>query len=143
MVPAGEEIAALLDRCQQRLTAALRGRASQARLRLDAVAARRPLRRPLDRVHELAQRLDEISARSLRAVRQNVAKARALADARSRQIHALSPLSVLERGYSLTQRWPAGGLIRSAADVAAGDELVTRLAAGEIISRVEETRPDS
>jgi exodeoxyribonuclease VII large subunit len=44
----------------------------------------------------------------------------------------------LERGYSLTLR-ADGSLVRSAADVAPGQELVTRLADGSVRSRVEST----
>ena len=42
----------------------------------------------------------------------------------------------LERGYSLTLR-ADGSLVRRAADVAPGQELVTRLADGSVHSRVE------
>jgi exodeoxyribonuclease VII large subunit len=140
VVPAVDEISALLLRYQQRLATGLRTRAAQARLRLDALASRRALRRPLDRVHELAQRLDELSARATRAMHHRTAKARALTDARSRQIAALSPLSVLARGYSLTQRLPDGEIVRDAGRLTVGDQLLTRFATGEAISRVEEIR---
>jgi exodeoxyribonuclease VII large subunit len=43
----------------------------------------------------------------------------------------------LERGYTLTLR-ADGSLVRSAADVAPGQALVTRLADGSVRSRVEE-----
>ncbi len=46
----------------------------------------------------------------------------------------------LERGYSLTLR-ADGSLVRSAADVAPGQELVTRLADGSVRSRIEATGP--
>ncbi len=104
VVPAADEIAAHLAQQQSRLTAALRNRAITARMRVENLASRRPLRRPLDQIHELAQRLDELSSRSTRALGQRVARLRALADSRARQIDALSPLAVLGRGYSITQR---------------------------------------
>jgi exodeoxyribonuclease VII large subunit len=44
----------------------------------------------------------------------------------------------LERGYTLTLR-ADGSLVRSTADVAPGQELVTRLADGSVHSRVEAT----
>ena len=56
------------------------------------------------------------------------------------RLESLSPLNVLARGYSLTLT-DKGKLLRSAADVNVGDSLLTRLAEGEIISRVEMTRP--
>lgn len=52
------------------------------------------------------------------------------------QLRVLGPESVLARGYSITRR-PDGSVVRRAAEVAAGDALVTRLADGEVRSRVE------
>ena len=45
---------------------------------------------------------------------------------------------VLSRGYPV-RRGPDGRVVRDSADVQPGDRLVTRLAHGEIVSRVEET----
>jgi len=52
------------------------------------------------------------------------------------RLHSLSPLAVLERGYALVLD-AAGGLVRSAAQVTAGDKVTTRLTDGAFISRVE------
>jgi exodeoxyribonuclease VII large subunit len=46
------------------------------------------------------------------------------------QIHALSPLAVLDRGYAMALR--GGAVVRDAAEVHAGDELVVRLARGQL-----------
>ena len=137
VVPAADEISALLLRQQQRLHAALRGRAARARLRLEAAANSRSFRRPLDRLHLLAQRLDELSTRATRAVRQRALRSRALVEARSRQIEALSPLAVLGRGYSVTRRLATGEIVRDAADLTLGERLLTRFGSGEAVSRVE------
>jgi exodeoxyribonuclease VII large subunit len=59
------------------------------------------------------------------------------------RLHSLSPLSVLDRGYALVLS-ADGSLIRSAAQLASGDILTTRLADGSFNSRVESaTRSDS
>jgi exodeoxyribonuclease VII large subunit len=52
------------------------------------------------------------------------------------RLHSLSPLAVLERGYALVLD-AQGGLVRSTAQVAPGDKVVTRLSDGAFISRVE------
>ena len=57
------------------------------------------------------------------------------------QLHSLSPLAVLHRGYALVVD-AQGGLIRSSAQVAAGKLVTTRLADGAFISRVESTVPN-
>jgi exodeoxyribonuclease VII large subunit len=78
-------------------------------------ACRMHLDRTLERkVHESSARLSALAAR----------------------LHTLSPLAVLERGYALVVD-AAGGVVRSVAQVDAGDEVTTRLADGGFISRVE------
>jgi exodeoxyribonuclease VII large subunit len=54
------------------------------------------------------------------------------------QLHSLSPLAVLERGYALVVG-ANGTLIRSAKQVSIGDHVTTRLGDGEFTSYVEKT----
>ena len=54
------------------------------------------------------------------------------------RLHALSPLAVLERGYSITFD-EQGKIIKKSAQVKPGDRIETRLHEGQIRSRVEET----
>jgi exodeoxyribonuclease VII large subunit len=54
------------------------------------------------------------------------------------RLESLNPLAVLQRGYSVTQRAADGQVVRAAATLAIGDRLVSRLAAGEVTSCVEE-----
>lgn len=51
-------------------------------------------------------------------------------------MESLSPMKVLQRGYSITYS-PSGKSIRSVKEVKAGDRLRTRLADGEIISDIK------
>ncbi len=55
-------------------------------------------------------------------------------------LHALSPLAVLARGYSVAAR-PSGEVLRSSLQVAPGDEVVVRLHEGELLAVVREARP--
>jgi len=52
-------------------------------------------------------------------------------------LESLSPLAVLGRGYSVTQRISDGQVVRNAAAVRVDEQLRTRLAQGQIVSRVE------
>ncbi len=56
------------------------------------------------------------------------------------RLHSLSPLAVLDRGYALVLD-AAGTLVRTTAQLANGDLLTTRLAAGTFSSRVEAGAP--
>lgn len=53
------------------------------------------------------------------------------------QLRALSPLAVLDRGYSLTQT-ADGSVVRDIAQLKKGDALKTRFAKGTVISEVKE-----
>lgn len=133
----GELFDGLRER-DDRMREAVLHRVALGRQRLDQLAARPALRKPLDRVRTLEQRLDDTAARLARAARQGVSrKADRLAAAADR-LQSLSPLNVLGRGYSLTRKQGATGLLRDAADVKPGDVLVTRLADGEVASVVSE-----
>ncbi len=56
------------------------------------------------------------------------------------KLDALSPLSVLTRGYSITQK-PDGEIVRDAHQTSAGDKLNIRLANGKLGVKVESAEP--
>jgi exodeoxyribonuclease VII large subunit len=126
----------LIDYCD-RLRDAMLQRVEIGRQRVDQLADRPALRKPLDRVRELEQRLDDVSARLRRAADAGVVRQSERLAAVADRLDGLSPLNVLKRGYSLTRAGDSEHLIRSAAEVRPGDRIVTRLADGEIASRVE------
>lgn len=137
IAPAASEIAALLAQYARRLVNALGGRASSARARLEALARHHAFRRPHQRVFELSRRLDELDDRMHRAARGYLRMSRQSLDGAASRLESLSPLAVLGRGYSLTQRSRDGLVLRDAGQVQRGDEIRTRLASGRIVSRVE------
>jgi exodeoxyribonuclease VII large subunit len=55
-----------------------------------------------------------------------------------KRLNSLGPEQVLARGYSITTDAASGKVLRDAATVKAGQKLKTRLAKGEIFSRVAE-----
>ncbi len=61
-------------------------------------------------------------------------------DALAGRLGALDPVNMLRRGWTITCR-ADGGVVRSVADVAPGDSLVTRVADGEIVSNVHHSTP--
>lgn len=141
VAPASEELAAQLRQIERRLASALRARADAARARLDAVARHTAFRRPHQRVFEWSQRLDELDARALRAVHALKRSSQHQMDALGGRLESLSPLAVLRRGYSLTQRTADGSIVRAAEELSLGEEIATRFASGEAVSRVERIIP--
>ncbi len=83
------------------------------------------------RNERLRERLLRAGTGLLHVPRQRMAGAEA-------RLHTLSPTAVLRRGYALAFR-ADGTLLRSPTQVGPGDSIITRLAAGEIRSRVTET----
>jgi len=55
-----------------------------------------------------------------------------------RELQAVSPQAVLNRGYSITTQKKGGQVIRSAAEVQTGQRLITRFADGKVESTVED-----
>ena len=138
LCPDRSEIVDGLRERADRMREAMTHRVALGRQRLDHIATRPAVRKPLDRVRALEQKLDDTAARLVKAAKKGVERKRDKLAAASDQLHGLSPLHVLGRGYSLTRKRGATELLRDAADVKPGDVLVTRLATGEVESVVKE-----
>lgn len=141
VVPLTSEVRSELDRLRDRLCTGLMHRAARARLRVDAIASRRAFTRPLQRIHDLATKLDDCSTAMTRNATRITRQLRDRLGHFSGRLDALSPLKVLGRGYSITRRLDDAAIVRDSTQVTAGNRLVTILAQGRIVSRVEETAP--
>jgi len=142
VAPDAEELAAELRQVGRRLAAGLRGRAARARARWDALARHAVFRRPFQGIFDRARWLDELDARLARAVRHRARIARHRTETLAGRLESLSPLGVLRRGYSVTQRTADGRLIFAADVLAPGELITTRFARGRATSRVEQIEPD-
>lgn len=142
IAPAAEEMQDRLTQYRRHLVAGLRSRAVTARAKLDSLASHRVFRRPFERLQLLSRHLDELGVAADRAVRGRVRDSRHKLDTLTASLESLSPLGVLGRGYSLTHRLADGRLVRDARDLSPGDQLRTRFAHGEAVSRVEQIEPD-
>ena len=141
VAPAASEMTELVASLHGRMRRALVGRAEQMRARLDALASRPALARPADGVRQLARRADELSQRLEAGVATAVRDNRGKLGVAAGRLEALSPLAVLGRGYSLTQR--DGRLVASVSQLKAGDLIATTLADGVATSLVESVEKKS
>jgi exodeoxyribonuclease VII large subunit len=82
-----------------------------------------------------AQRLDEMWLRMQRAINQQLAHASHKFSNLTRALEALSPLAILNRGYSITFD-AKGNAIHKASQVKSGDIIKTQVGKGEIESQV-------
>ena len=136
-LPDQNEIRARLVQQQTRLKSLLTSRAAQARERLHHYANHRVFRRPLDWLRDHAQQLDDLEQRAVTALSHRLQLQRAEVESAAGRLESLSPLAVLRRGYSLTTRQSDQQIIRDANQVAQGEVIVTQLANGQLVSRVE------
>lgn len=155
VVPHRAELLAGLDEMRERLQNSLTQRAVHARLHLDSLASRRVFANPLQRVRQLSEGVDELSDRLHAVVRRRLERSRQQVAELSSRLNSLSPLGVLSRGYSMTfgcsvdeqsqkesNGVSRGSLVRRAADVKAGDLMVTYLEHGQVVSRVDKVLPE-
>ena len=104
---------------------------------LEGVMKRYAFKQPLFLIEQYQQSLDE----EVKSLSQGlnffvVKKTQALETARVR-LKALSPVAILERGYSITMTMPGSKIIKDSSKAKGGMRIKTRLAKGELTSRIE------
>jgi exodeoxyribonuclease VII large subunit len=125
---------------ESRFRTDLRRRVDQAQARLMELADRPCFRRPLERIRQEEERLDECSERLQRAFQRRIEQHHEQLRGLTARLESLSPLNVLSRGYSLTHKEGEKAMLHEAGQVRPGERIVTRLQRGEIMSRVEATK---
>ncbi|MFH1867842.1 MAG: exodeoxyribonuclease VII large subunit [Candidatus Omnitrophota bacterium] len=132
-----EDIIQDIDNLAQSLKSALLSRADMLKKHLDAMMHRYAFKQPRFLIDQHQQRIDEhmriLSQSLLHLVDIKKEKAAAFAG----RLKALSPTAILSRGYSITLAYPGGEVVKEASAVKKGQRLKTRLAKGEVVSRVE------
>ena len=135
-VPSKSDVRASLTGVQQRLISTLQNRVAQARQQLKTLSSRPVLQRPEELVEQRARLVDDWEQRLLRSIGEQVSRGKEKVALASAGLNALSPLGVLERGYSFTQD-TSGKVIQSISAMSEGMTIVTRLNDGRVYSIVE------
>jgi len=134
VVPSAQGVAELMHSLSSRMQNALAVQVVAHRSRLDAIASRPAFARPLDGVHHWSRQMDDLATRFSGAMQVNLREQQSRVAAISGKLETLSPLAVLQRGYSLTQDSVTGRLITSTQSLKKGQQISTRLAEGNVIS---------
>ena len=140
VVPSADEITKRMRGYNERLRAAISRRLIIVGTKLAAMTGHRAFRRPFDVIHERSRRLDELSMRAALAARTFYRDRQAAVKTLAGKLESLSPLAVLERGYSVTTD-ESGRLLRNATKLRVGQSIVTRFSKGTAKSKVEATDP--
>ena len=138
-VPDMAELLRWLDGAEMRMARGVTRQLGAARERLDTLAQKRVLTDPMALVADKGIRLDHVQHRLAAAMRAVTDRESGRFAALASSLDALSPLRVLGRGYALAQT-EDGTVLRSAAQTAAGERIRVRLAQGQLVCDVAETK---
>lgn len=136
LVPDQRELQALLTDSRQRLVRAIQVQYQRAERALASLVDRPVFTRPLEKIEFLGMDLDRREQQLSLAIRSCLEQNQGRLAELSARLQSLNPLSVLQRGYSLTTDLQ-GKLIEKADPSLEGGALVTQLAQGKLFSRVE------
>ena len=92
--------------------------------------------KPLDKIAQARQRLDEIIARASRELAADIRHMRSEIKGAVSRIMALDPRAVLERGYAIAYG-PDGKVLTDSKSVTAGDEMSVKLKRGKVDAEVK------
>jgi len=142
ILPDRKELAKEIRNVSRRLVSAQHSLIDSYRQRLKSVLTSYGLKRPADILLQNRQRLDEL-------IRQiSIAAANLLQHAQQKfstsvgRLNALSPLAVLERGYSVCYKLPEKKIVKIASSLKLKDELEVLLWKGKVHSQVTAIYPE-
>jgi exodeoxyribonuclease VII large subunit len=95
------------------------------------------LQNPIQRVKNLRLAISETGKRLGQTMRYSVEIQRQKVEGISGKLSSLSPLSILQRGYSITRMFPSLQILRDAAHIREGDKVEVRLHKGTLLCGVE------
>jgi len=95
------------------------------------------LRRPRDLISQRWQRVDELTRQILNRVKNYFEFTKKSLSLKDEKLEALSPLSVLKRGYSVARKLPELEIIKNAALLKKEDRLEVKFFKGRVESKVE------
>ncbi len=138
VIPKKEDLINLISTALERLNNAIFDALGLLKERLDNLRESYILRRPLNYIVQRQQHIDDLrkdmSVRIGHIVDMSGEKFNRIIS----KLEALSPVSILKRGYSITTKLPEGFIVKEAFSLKSGDCIETRLGQGKFKSRVEE-----
>ena len=124
-----------LDELEMRLKRSLHNRAASARNQLNNLSVRLRQLNPADHLPLRHKELAGLNARLIRSIHVRLQQKNESFSALSRNLHSVSPLATLGRGYSICFD-EQGNVIRNTKQLQAGETMRTRLASGAVVSTV-------
>jgi exodeoxyribonuclease VII large subunit len=135
----------LLDRINQmgqRMQTLMMNRVQMLKKILQSLSESTCFKYPKAKLEEYSQTLDTIYEKCVYYMAHIVERKKSLLEILAKRLEALSPLAILNRGYSLTLRLKDGAVLKENKQVQTGEEIETRLSKGRIISVVKVLKTD-
>ena len=129
------ELSRRVDEATERLRRAMRATIQRIAHRVELATRDLRGRNPVARTRQDRRRLDDLAGQLDRALARGLDRRRHRLVGVAGRLDSLSPLAVLGRGYSLTLT-ASGAIVRSARQVAVGDEVGVMLHEGRLAARV-------
>lgn len=138
IVPLKQDLEAKCARLSEELKSRFRRYIADRRTVLNHLSKR--LTDPKKRIQELKLKTDDLSARLVSVFISSIRRKREDISWRLERLHALSPLAILSRGYSIIRTVPDGLVVRDSEKVNNGQTVEATLAKGSLICRIEGKR---
>jgi len=135
VIPRRVELAQQVAVLNEQLRRAFQLKLEAQRQTLAALVKR--LSDPTRDLRDKQQRLDDLSVNLLRRLQERLRRHRDRLARAAGRLHALSPLAVLERGYSIAHKLPEEAIVKDVDDLQANDTLRITFAKGKAWCRVE------
>ena len=132
IVPDVSEQLALITQLRDRGRRTMRGWLDREQAWLDAIRSRPAIADPVREIERQAEQVDALAQRARQFLDASLNRAADDTAHMKARLLALSPAATLRRGYVIAQNGD-GGVVRSAAEVSPGDELLLRFAEDELI----------
>lgn len=138
VVPEKQILTDKLDTYKKRLTNSLSQRSKKERERIHKISKSRSLNKPLDLINQKRQMIDSLERSLYLHGKAKVERLWASLRIAAGKLNALSPLTVLSRGYGMIKK-EDGTTVRSVEGLVPGDRLIITVADGEFSALHEKT----
>ncbi len=137
VVPRRQELEDDISGVEARLLRGIQGGVALRRERWEHL--KRRLVDPTRRLRDNQMRLDELSLSVVRRFQHSLERFRDRLAPVAARLGSLSPLAVLERGYSITYKMPQGLIVKDSQVLRSGDLIQVNFAQGQALCKVEKS----
>ncbi|MBL7085300.1 MAG: exodeoxyribonuclease VII large subunit [Candidatus Omnitrophica bacterium] len=132
-----QELIDRIDNFYSRAKIAILSKIELLQNKLDGLKERYAFRQPIDLIQQYQQRIDDLVLNLDRKVKHLTEIYQQRYNGLIGKLHALSPLNILSRGYSITLLLPKAEVVTKAQVLEVGAKVETRVAKGAFVSKVE------